>query len=114
MVMAIRQLDNETAIKAIESLKSKKRIVKGTKGRDLKLSIVIENTGNSNQHDARALLDSGTMGSCINWKFTKKHKIPIQKLPIKMPVYNADGTLNARGSIEGFAKVRMIIGDHAE
>ena len=31
-----------------------------------------------------------------------------------MPVYNADGTLNADGSIEGFIKVRMVIGDHAE
>ena len=31
-----------------------------------------------------------------------------------MPVYNADGTLNADGSIEGFTEVRMIVGDHAE
>ena len=31
-----------------------------------------------------------------------------------MPVYNADGTLNVGGSIEGFAEVRLVIGDHAE
>ena len=31
-----------------------------------------------------------------------------------MAVYNADGTLNAGGSIEGFVEIRMIIGDHAE
>ena len=31
-----------------------------------------------------------------------------------MPVYNADGSLNADGSIEGFTELRMTIGDHTE
>ena len=31
-----------------------------------------------------------------------------------MPVYNADGTLNADRSIDGFIEARMTIGDHSE
>ena len=31
-----------------------------------------------------------------------------------MPVYNADGTLNADRSIEGFVKVRMTVGNHSK
>ena len=74
----------------------------------------MENIKDDNRIKANALLDSGATGSCINRKFVEQHQLPIQKLPIKMPVYNADGTLNADGSIEGFIKVRMVIGDHAE
>ena len=31
-----------------------------------------------------------------------------------MPVYNANGTLNEAGAIEGFVKVRMVLDNHAE
>ena len=31
-----------------------------------------------------------------------------------MPVYNADGTLNANGSIEGYTQLRMFVEDHSE
>jgi Retroviral aspartyl protease len=54
------------------------------------------------------------MGSCINKDFVTQNKLAVQPLPIKMPVYNANSTLNANGSIEGFTEVQMIIGDHAE
>ena len=63
---------------------------------------------------ANALLDSGATGSCINREYAEKNGHYIRKLPLKMPVYNADGTLNADGSIEGFVEVRMTIGDHSE
>ena len=31
-----------------------------------------------------------------------------------MPVYNADGTLNADGSIEGYTQLRMFVEDHSK
>ena len=61
-----------------------------------------------------ALLDSGATGSCINKSFVDKHSLTIKKLPIKIPIYNANGTLNNNGSVEGFTEVRMTIGDHSE
>ena len=38
----------------------------------------------------------------------------VKKLPIKILIYNADGTLNNNRSVEGFMEVRMTIGDHSE
>ena len=92
----------------------RKRFVRGTKGKNLKFAAIIESLETGQQYETNALLDSGATGSCINKKFVKQNNILVQRLPIKMPVYNADGTLNADGSIEGFIKVRMVIGDHAE
>ncbi len=64
--------------------------------------------------ETSALLNSGATGSCINKEFVEKNGLPIKELPVKLPVYNADGTLNKGGAIEGFVKVQMKIGDHAE
>ena len=112
--MALWELDHNDAIIAIKSLKSHKKFVRGTKGQDLKLSIIVENIENDNRIKANALLDSGATGSCINREFVERHQLPIQKLPIKMPVYNADGTLNADGSIEGYTQLQMFVEDHSE
>ena len=113
-VLAIQKLNHQNAVEAVKSFKSRKRFIRGTKGRDLKLRVTIENTGNRNTHSTNALLDSGATGSCVNREFVEKHKLEVKPLPVKMPVYNADGTLNEGGTIEGFIEVRMIIGTHAE
>ena len=102
------------AVNAINSLKNKWKYIQGTKGRDLKILVTIKNINNHNQIETQVLLDSGTTGSCVNKSFVEKHSLMIKKLPIKIPIYNADGTLNNNGSIEGFTEVRMTIGDHAE
>ena len=75
---------------------------------------MIENISNHNQIETLALLDSGATGSCVNKSFVEKHGLMIKKLPIKIPIYNANGTLNNNGSVEGFTEVRMTIGDHSE
>ena len=113
MVNDLRKLEVPDSLEALKSFKGK-RYVKGTKGKDLKFSVVIENISNGKSVETEALLDCGATGSCINKAFVEKHQLKIRKLPIKMPVYNADGTLNAGGAIEGFAEVRLVIGDHAE
>ena len=64
--MALWELYHNDAIIAIKSLKSHKKFVQGTKGQDLKLSIIVENIENDNWIKANALLDSGATGSCIN------------------------------------------------
>jgi hypothetical protein len=37
----------------------------------------------------QVLINSGCKGSCINWRLVRKHKIPTQKSPIEIPIYNA-------------------------
>ena len=113
-VMEIRQLGHKHAVEAVKGLKEYKRFIRGTKGRDLKLQVLIEDIGKGTQIISNALLDSGATGSCVNKEFVQKHQLTVRDIPIKMPVYNADGTLNEGGSISGFVEVRMVIGDHAE
>ncbi|KAF8827051.1 hypothetical protein HHX47_DHR5000761 [Lentinula edodes] len=113
-VLAVRNLSHATATEAVTNLKSHKRFVRGTRGRELKLRTTIKNIDNGVQIETEALLDSGATGSCINKDFVEQHHLTVKELPVKMPVYNADGTLNKNGSIEGYVQVRMVIGDHAE
>ena len=77
MVLAIRELNNDDAITTIKSLKRNKKFVRGTKGQDLKLSIIIENIENNNQITANGLLDSGATGSCINRDFVEQYNLPV-------------------------------------
>ena len=104
LVRNIRKLRMADAVDAINSLKDKRKFIRGTKGKDLKISVVIENISNHNQIETLALLDSGATGSCVNKSFVEKHGLMVKKLPIKIPIYNADGSLNNSGSVEGFWK----------
>ena len=66
LVKDIRKLNMADAIDAINSLKDKRKFIRGTKGKDLKISVTIENISNHNQIETLALLDSGATGSCVN------------------------------------------------
>jgi transposase InsO family protein len=61
-----------------------------------------------------ALLDSGCTGSCIDKEFVRKNNIQTRKVPLPIPVYNADGSLNEGGPITEFVEMRMVIQDHTE
>ena len=78
------------AVDAINSLKDKQKFIQGTKGRDLKILVTIENINNHNQIETQVLLDSGATGSCVNKSFVEKYGLMVKKLPIKIPTYNAD------------------------
>ncbi len=52
--------------------------------------------------ETSALLDSGAMASCVNEEFVEKNGLPIKEFPVKLPVYNADGTLNEGGANQRF------------
>lgn len=114
LVEEIRRMDDDAAIAAIRLLKERKRFVKGTNGQQLSLSVRITDPSTSNAQSAKALLDSGCMGSCISSEFVEKHGIPTRPTAIPIPVYNADGSLNSKGSIKAFATLRIAIGDHQE
>ena len=76
-VKAIRELKTKDAVSAVESLKDKRRYIRGTKGCDLKFSVNVENLENGSTVETEALLDCGATGSCINRKFVEKHQLPI-------------------------------------
>ena len=85
----------EKAVESVKSFKSHKKFtIVGTKGKDLKIKVGVENINSGIQTETKALVDSGTTGSCVHKDFTAKYGLNMRKLPVKMPVYNADGTLN--------------------
>ena len=61
-----------------------------------------------------ALVDSGCSGSAIDETFVKENKLLTHNIPILIPVYNADRTMNKEGSISIFTMVELIIDDHSE
>ena len=62
----------------------------------------------------KALIDSGCTGSSIDALFVEQHHIPTHQLLRKIPVYNADGTLNSRGAISSFIMVELTIDEYIE
>ena len=64
--------------------------------------------------DIITLLDSGCTGTTIDERFAKEKGLKTYKLPVPIPIYNADGSINSAGSIREFAIVKMRIGDHSE
>lgn len=101
-------------MEAVSELKKRQKFIRGTKGKDMKLSVTIENLNTGAQLSGTGLVDSGATGTCINKEYVEKHELETRKLPIPAPVYNANGTLNEGGAIESYVEVRLVIGDHAE
>ena len=60
------------------------------------------------------LLDSGCTRTIINKRFAKEKGLKTYKLPVPIPVYYADGSINSAGSIREFTIVKMRIGDHSK
>ena len=61
-----------------------------------------------------ALVDSGCSGSAIDETFVKENNISTYNLPLSIPVYNADGTMNSNGTISKFVTIEFCIGEHLE
>ena len=64
--------------------------------------------------DIITLLDSGCTRTTIDERFAKEKGLKMYKLPVPIPIYNADGSINSAGSIREFAIVKMRIRDHSE
>jgi hypothetical protein len=101
-------------VEAINELRTPKHFVRRDKGNKLETRVILTTIDDSQSLETTALLDSGCTGSTINICFVKQHNLPTQQLPRPIPVYNADGTLNANGAITETCKLCMTIQDHIE
>ena len=60
------------------------------------------------------LIDSRYTRFCINQQFVINHKILTKQMPLAIPVYNTDSTLNKNRSIKNFATLQLAINNHYE
>ena len=60
--------------------------------------------------DTKALIDSGTSISCIDWGFVRKQRIPTQRLKTPIQARNADNSVNSKGVIRFTTTLFLDIG----
>ena len=114
LVEFIYQLSVEEVEVAVETLKKPIHFIKEGRGKQLTLSVTVIKLDNNSRTDTQALVNSECTGSCINQQFVINHKIPTKWMPLAIPVYNADNTLNKNMSIKEFATLQLAINDYYE
>ena len=80
----------------------------------MELPIVLTTLDTGESMPAKALLDSGCSQTSIDYSFVQQHRLTTTPAAVVVPVHNADGSLNSKGSIRSFASLRVTIGDHQE
>ena len=112
LIEFICQLSAENVEVVVRILKEPICFVKGGRRKQLTLLVTVIRLDNNSQTDTQVLVDSGCTGSYINQQFVINHKIPTKWMPLAIPVYNADGTLNKNEFIKEFAILQLAINDH--
>jgi len=111
LVQRFRNLDDHWLLSEICGLRSQTADVtikaRKTDRKDLIMKVLIASEQHRIQHETQALIDSGCTVSCINEETIKKFNLERKPLEHAVPVRNADGTLNAAGSITHVVTARL-------
>jgi hypothetical protein len=110
----ITSLGETQALEALTELQKPRVFVKGTRGTKLVVDTQIRSPSTLEEYIAKALIDSGCEGSCINRTFVEINRIPTIKLPRPIPIYNADGQPNSDGPISELAILFLTCGTYTE
>ena len=109
LVEQVKALGPDQAIEAVKELKRPRRFIRRLGGNQLSVDITMGRLDNGESIRTKALVDSGCSGSCVDRDFVAKNEIPVRRLPLPIPVYNADGTINKGGSITDVVELRLTI-----
>src|SRR3984957_19913329 len=111
LVQRFRSLDDHWLLSEIRGLRSQIADVmieaRKSDRKDLIMKVLIASEQHRIQHETRALIDSGCTVSCINEETVRKLNLEKKPLEHAVPVRNADGTLNAAGSITHVVTARL-------
>ena len=114
LIRRIKELPTPEALLSIRELQRKPRFIKRKQSDNLLEVKAIVARPDGSKLPIIALVNSGCSGSTINENFVKENNLLTHDIPIPIPVYNADGTMNKGGSISKFTMIELLIGDHSE
>ena len=77
----IRALEPDQAVKALEELKKPHVYTRSTHGTTLEMSVKVKTLDTRSEFAAKALVDSGCVGSCIHIDFAERNGINLTPLP---------------------------------
>ena len=112
--MLLNDLSDKDILRALHELRQPRHHIRRMSGRQLDIEVKEQMLDDVRTFLLKALLDSGSTGSCIGQRFMNDNEIRTRKTAIPVPVHNADGTLNKNGSITNYVFLRLSIGDHME
>jgi len=80
--------------------------------KQLNIWVKLSTTDTHRMFCKQALVNSGSLTSCISQKFVKENLINTRQLLFPITCYNADGSTNRDGSITEVVEMNMTIGNH--
>ena len=114
LIRRIKELPTAEALLSLRELQRKPRFVQRKRSKDsLEVKAMVARPDGS-KLPIVALVDSGCSGLAIDENFIKEHNLQTHDIPVPIPVYNADGTMNKGGTISKFTMVELVIGEHSE
>ena len=110
-IALLNDLSDKDVLRALRELKQPRRHIRRMSGHQLDIEVKVQTLDDMRTFPLKALLDSGSTGSCIGRKFVNDNEIRTRKTTIPVPVHNTDGTLNKNGSITDYVFLRLSVGD---
>ena len=87
------------ALDALDALREPPSYIRAMNGNSMMIPVTLEGLNNLQGCSVTGLIDSGATGGFINESVVEERGMEREALPIPVPVYNADGTLNKGGLI---------------
>lgn len=107
-------LDSEHALSILTELKEPRHMISKINHKSVEIPLSLQTLDDLRSFSADALLDSGATGCYINKSFAEELQLNTTPLPRKIPVYNADNSINRAGSITATAELFVHIHNHTE
>ena len=114
LIQQLREISELEAQFVLYELQQKPRFVqhKRQSNNTFKIKATLE-TPSGETPNVITLLDFRCTGTTIDKRFAKEKGLKTYKLPVPIPVYNVDGSINSAKSIREFTIVKMRIRDHS-
>ena len=101
----INKLRDQEAAEVLEELQRPKQYIQKYGKNQMNVDIQLQTLTEGRFLKTKALLDCGSTGSCINKEYVQREGLQTKKVALPIPIYNADGTRNKKGSITKYVPI---------